>query len=383
MNAEAKVEAGRLLFRRMKLRNVELANRIVVAPMCQYSAEDGLANDWHLVHLGSRAVGGAGLILVEATAVSPEGRITPGDLGLWSDKHAQAMKPITKFISANGSVPGIQLAHAGRKGARAKPWKGNRRLPADETWPLRAPAAIAFDEGWQTPEELSLEEMEEVIEQFVSAAGRALAAGFRVIELHMAHGYLLHSFLSPLSNRRTDEFGGTIRQRAEFPLRIVKAVRAAWPHDLPLFVRLSAIDWAPEGLTIEESVELAKLMKPLGVDLIDCSSGFNVPRETIPAGFPFQVPFAARIRGEAQIATGAVGFIVDPQHAEDILAEQGADLVFIARGMLHDPYWPRHAAAALGENPSWPVQYARSVRHFHDAGWQPGALGAGQIKATT
>lgn len=381
MNSSATTKTEALLFRPLRLREVELANRVVVAPMCQYSAKDGLPNNWHLVHLGSRAIGGAGLVFTEATAVSPEGRITPGDLGLWSDEHAQALKPITEFISEHGSVPGIQLAHAGRRGARMKPWDGNRQLVQEETWPLAAPAAIAFDEGWQTPEELSHSGLEQIIAQFVSATKRALVAGFKVLELHMAHGYLLHSFLSPLSNHRSDAFGGSVRKRAEFPLRIVDAVRSAWPHDLPLFARLSAVDWVPHGLTIEESVEISKLMKSLGVDLVDCSSGFNVPKEEIPAGYPFQVPFAAKIKREAGIPTGAVGFILDAKQAESILAEEQADLVFLARGMLHDPYWSRHAAATLGQNPLWPKQYARSVRHFHDGGWQPTALGAGQVKS--
>ena len=382
MTSERCADAEALLFRPRTIREIELPNRIVVAPMCQYSAENGMPNNWHLVHLGSRAVGGAGLVFTEATAVSPEGRITPGDLGLWSDEHAHAMKPITDFISSHGSVPGIQLAHAGRRGARKKPWDGNLGLPKEEAWSLAAPTAIAFDEGWSTPEELSSDGLERIIEQFVLATKRAVLAGFKVLELHMAHGYLLHSFLSPLSNHRSDGFGGDVRKRAEFPLRIVAAVRSTWPQDLPLFVRLSAVDWMAGGLTIEDSIEISKMMKSFGVDLVDCSSGFIVPREKIPAGHPFQVPFAARIRREAEIPTGAVGFILDAKEASSILADGHADLVFVARGMLHNPYWARHAAAALGANPRWPTQYARSVRHFHDGAWRPTALGPGQKRTS-
>jgi 2,4-dienoyl-CoA reductase-like NADH-dependent reductase (Old Yellow Enzyme family) len=360
------------------MRGVTFPNRIVVAPMCQYSSTNGLANDWHMVHLGSRAVGGAGLVFTEAAAVSPEGRITPSDLGIWSDAHVDVLRPITQFIASQGSLPGIQLAHAGRRGARTRPWDGHTRLDEDKTWTVLAPQAIAFDEGWQTPHEMDTRDLDEVVQQFVAAAKRSHNAGFEVLELHMAHGYLLHSFLSPLTNRRADSLGGDLRARASYPLRIAKAVREAWPSDFPLFVRLSVVDWTQDGLNIDESIQISRWMKDVGVDLIDCSSGALVPGEKIPFGYPFQVPFAARIRKEAHIPTGAVGCILEPAQAEAIIANKEADLIFLARALLNDPYWPRHAAPAGRNNPNWPIQYARAVRHFHDAGWRPNALGPGQ-----
>lgn len=365
----------------LRFRDIELKNRIVVAPMCQYSSKDGMANNWHLVHLGSRAVGGAGVVMTEATAVSPEARITSGCLGIWSDAHADALAPIAEFISAHGAVPAIQLAHAGRRAARTVPWDPAGALPQETTWDVAGPSPIAFDEGWQTPAELSADDLEAIVGQFAAAALRALDAGFKIAELHMAHGYLLHTFLSPLTNKREDAFGGDLRRRAEFPLRVAKAVRSIWPENLPLFARMSTVDWVPEGLTLEDAVQISRWLKEAGVDLIDCSSGFAVPREKIPHGHPFQVPFAAAIRKEAGIATGAVGFILEPEEAEKILAEGHADLIIVGRGMLNDPYWAHHAAAALGTTPNWPIQYARAVRHFHDKGWRPNALGLGQAKS--
>ncbi len=376
-------ETKHYLFRPFKLRGIELRNRIAVAPMCQYSATDGIANNWHLVHLGSRAVGGAGLVITEATAVSADARITPGCLGLWSDAHVAALKPVTAFIADHGAVAGVQLNHAGRKASRPRPWDRGGPLASGVAWPISAPSALPFNKGYAVPSELSGAEIEAIVEQFAAAALRALEAGFKLIELHMAHGYLLHSFLSPLTNKRHDEFGGDFRGRVEFPLRVAKAVRSVWPEDLPLLVRLSVTDWLPGGLTLEDSIEFAKLLKAVGIDMIDCSSGFGVPDEKIPSGYPFQVPFSSAIRKQAGIATGAVGFILDPQDADDILAKQDADLVFIARGMLNDPYWPKHAASTLGDDPHWPVQYAYAVRHFHDKAWQANALGRGQTKSVS
>ncbi len=349
------------LFTPLEIGNVTFRNRVFVSPMCQYSSRDGLPTDWHLVHLGSRAVGGAGMVTVEASAVTAEGRITPDDSGFWSDAHAEAFKPITRFINEQGAVPAIQLAHAGRKASTDAPWRGGAPLGADgRGWTPLAPSAIPFDTGYPVPRELNEQDMNEIVEAFTAAARRALTAGFGVIELHMAHGYLMHEFLSPLSNQRTDRYGGSLENRMRLPLRVARAVREAWPADLPLMVRISASDWAAGGWDIEQSVELSRRLKDIGADLIDCSSGGLVPTAQIPAGPGFQAPFAERIRREVGIATGAVGFITDPAQAEHILRTGQADAVFLARQMLRDPYWPLHAARELHADIPWPVQYQRA-----------------------
>jgi 2,4-dienoyl-CoA reductase-like NADH-dependent reductase (Old Yellow Enzyme family) len=349
------------LFSPFKLRSLTFRNRIFVSPMCQYSSRDGFPTDWHFVHLGSRAVGGAGLVMVEATAVSPEGRISPDDSGLWSNEHAEAFAPITRFISEQGAVPGIQLAHAGRKGSTDLPWRGGGPLkPEDCGWQPLAPSAIPFDVGHPVPHALTPGDMDKTEDRFRTAAGRALTAGFQVLELHMAHGYLLHEFLSPLVNQRQDEYGGSLENRLRFPLRVARAIREAWPGELPFFVRISATDWVADGWDMDQSVILARHLKEIGADLIDCSSGFAVPKEPVPFGPGFQVPFAARIRAEAGIASGAVGFITDPAQAEQIVATGQADVVLLARQMLRDPYWPLHAARALHVNVPWPNQYLRA-----------------------
>lgn len=346
-----------MLFDSLKLREVTFRNRIFVSPMCMYSSDDGMPNDWHMVHLGSRAVGGAGLVMVEATGVSPEGRISPADSGLWSEAHADAFAPVVRFVEAQGAVAGIQLAHAGRKASTAPPWDGGRRVDA---WTPLAPSALAFHEGDPPPHALSHAELDEVEAQFVRGARLALRAGFRVIELHMAHGYLLNEFLSPLVNHRTDEFGGSLENRMRFPLRVTRAVRAAWPAELPLFVRISAIDWAEGGWTLDDSVALARRLREDGVDLVDCSSGGAVFHAKVELGPGYQVPFARRVRAEAGIATGAVGLITEPAQAEEIVASGAADAVFLARALLADPYWPLHAAHALGVDVEWPKQYRRA-----------------------
>jgi 2,4-dienoyl-CoA reductase-like NADH-dependent reductase (Old Yellow Enzyme family) len=350
-----------ILFSPLKLQTITFRNRIFVSPMCQYSSHDGFPNDWHLVHLGSRAVGGAGLVMVEATAVSPEGRISPDDSGIWSDAHVVAFAPITDFIKRQGAVPGIQLAHAGRKGSCSLPWLGGGPLGMDACgWQPVAPSAVPFDQGHPVPRALSLEEMDEVEGQFRAGTRRAYAAGFQVVELHMAHGYLLHEFLSPLVNRRDDNYGGSLANRLRFPLRVARAVRDEWPTELPLFVRISAADWVEGGWDIDQSVVLAKELKQIGVDLIDCSSGFAVPNEPVPFGPGFQVPFAARVRAEVGVATGAVGYITEPVQAEQIVATGQADAVLLARQMLRDPYWPLHAAKVLQAEAPWPNQYLRA-----------------------
>lgn len=349
------------LFSPLTIRHVTFRNRVFVSPMCQYSSHDGLPTDWHLVHLGSRAVGGAGLVMVEATAVSPEGRISPDDSGIWSDDHTAAFTPITRFIHEQGAVAGIQLAHAGRKGSCSLPWLGGGPLGLDACgWQPLAPSATPFDTGHPVPRALTLAEMDDVEAQFRAAANRALAAGFQVVELHMAHGYLLHEFLSPLVNQRDDQYGGSLENRLRFPLRVAKAVREEWPSKLPFFVRISSTDWVEGGWDIDQSVILARHLKEIGVDLIDCSSGFAVPNEPVPFGPGFQVPFAARVRSEAGIASGAVGFITEPAQAEQIVATGQADAVLLGREMLRDPYWPLHAAKALRAEISWPNQYLRA-----------------------
>jgi len=349
------------LFSLLQLRTVTFRNRIFVSPMCQYSSRDGYPSDWHLVHLGSRAVGGAGLVMVEATAVSPEGRISPDDSGIWSDAHAEAFAPIARFIREQGAVAGIQLAHAGRKASTDRPWQGGGPLGPDQRgWQPIAPSPLPFAHGYPVPREATATDLEAVRSQFEAAARRARAAGFQVIEVHLAHGYLLHEFLSPLSNLRKDEYGGGLENRMRFPLSITRSVRDIWPQDLPVFVRISATDWAEGGWDLEQSVELCRRLKEQGIDLIDCSSGGLVPYAVIPAGPGFQTPFAASIRKEAGIATGTVGFITDPAQAEQIVATGLADVVFLARAMLRNPYWPLDAAKALKVDIPWPVQYLRA-----------------------
>ncbi len=348
------------LFSPLRLRELEFKNRIFVSPMCQYSAQDGIPNEWHFVHLGSRAVGGGALVVAEATGVSPEGRISPADTGIWSDAHTRAFKPITAFIKSQGVVPGIQIAHAGRKASTDAPWRGGK--PLDQShggWQTIGPSPVAFGHS-PAPREMSQKDIETAVEQFADAARRSLEAGFEVIEIHMAHGYLLHQFLSPLSNLRTDEFGGGLENRAQFPLRVAAAVRGIWPANLPVFVRISATDWAEGGWDLAQSILLSKWLRDLGVDLIDCSSGGLVPGVTIPVGPGYQVPFAAAIRKEAGIATGAVGMITEPQQAEDIISNGESDAVFLARALLRDPYWPLRAAKALAADIAWPDQYLRA-----------------------
>jgi 2,4-dienoyl-CoA reductase-like NADH-dependent reductase (Old Yellow Enzyme family) len=350
-----------LLFTPLKIGEVTFRNRAFVSPMCQYSSRDGLPTDWHLVHLGSRAVGGAGLVMVEATAVTAEGRISPDDSGIWSDAHAEAFQRITRFIREQGAVPGIQIAHAGRKASTDLPWRGGGPLgPEARGWTPVAPSAAPFDEGYPLPRALSAAALDEVVAAFAAAARRALAAGFQCLELHMAHGYLLHEFLSPLANRRDDEYGGPLENRMRLPLRVASAVREAWPASLPLFARLSATDWVEGGWDIAQSVELSRRLKDTGIDLIDCSSGGVVPNAQIPAGPGYQTPFAERIRREAGIATAAVGLISEAMQAEHILRTGQADAVFLAREMLRDPYWPLHAAAKVHSDIEWPKQYARA-----------------------
>lgn len=349
------------LFSRFKLRGLEFKNRIFVSPMCQYSAQDGMADAWHQVHLGSRAVGGAGLVMVEATAVAPEGRISPYDLGLWSERHAEALAPIARFIREQGAAPAIQLAHAGRKASADAPWLGRSPLgPENGGWQVVAPSAVPFAPGSPLPRELAVAELDGIVAAFAAAARRCLAAGFEVAEIHMAHGYLLHEFLSPLSNRRDDAYGGSLENRARLPLRVARAVRAVWPQDLPLFVRISATDWVEGGWDLAQSLQLCRWLKEAGVDLIDCSSGGLTPDARIPAGPGFQTPFAAAIRQETGIAVGAVGLITAPEQAEQIVATGLADAVFLARELLRDPYWPLHAARKLGVEVPWPLQYERA-----------------------
>jgi len=351
------------LFEPYTVKSVTFRNRIFVSPMCQYSSENGMPNDWHLVHLGSRAVGGAGLVIVEASGVSPAGRITDWDSGIWSEAHADAFQPIVEFIHAQGSVAGIQIAHAGRKASTAQPWNGGAAIvDGPHSWTTLAPSAIPFREGDPVPHALTIDEIEEVVEQFVRAAKLSLRAGFKVLEIHAAHGYLLHEFLSPLCNTRDDEYGGSLENRMRLLLRVTNDVRAVWPDELPLFVRISASDWAEGGWDLEQSVELCKRLRELGVDLIDCSSGGAVPFAKIEVGPGYQVPFARAIRERAQIATGAVGLITSAQQAEDILREGSADAVLLARKLLRDPYFPMHAAKELGVPMEWPVQYSRAKR---------------------
>jgi 2,4-dienoyl-CoA reductase-like NADH-dependent reductase (Old Yellow Enzyme family) len=349
------------LFQPVTIRGVTLKNRIVVSPMCQYSSVDGMADDWHLVHLGSRAVGGAGLIFVEATAVTAQGRITPSDMGIWDDRHIEPLARIANFIHRMGGVPGIQLAHAGRKASCRVPWEGGGSLkPEEGGWEVVAPSEIPFRESDPLPRALSLTDMNEIIDAFVAAARRAVMAGFRVIEIHSAHGYLLHSFLSPLSNHRAHPYGGNLENRMRFPILVATALRQTIPADMPLFTRISATDWVEGGWDLDQSIALAQALGPVGVDLIDASSGGNIAKAVIPVASGYQVPFAAAIRKQAGIATGAVGMITEPAQAEAIIASGQADLVFLAREMLREPYWALKAGRALGQDQKWPVQYERA-----------------------
>lgn len=349
------------LFSPITLRMVTFRNRIAVSPMCQYSSIDGYANDWHLVHLGSRAIGGAGLVIAEATAVSPEGRITPDDLGLWDDTHIAKLKEITHFIHSQGAIAGIQLAHAGRKASHQSPWKGGQQLSlTNGGWETLAPSAFPFKESDLPPIALDISAIAKLINDFALATKRALNAGFQVVEIHAAHGYLIHEFLSPLSNNRNDEYGGCFENRIRFLVEVTKAVRLNWPESLPLFVRISASDWVEGGWDIEESVKLAAVLKEMGVDLIDCSSGGAVAHQKIALGPGYQVAFSTRVRQETGIATGAVGLITTATQAEEIIASGKADIVLIARESLRDPHFPLHAAKELGAEIKWPVQYERA-----------------------
>jgi len=351
------------LFDPLTIRDITFANRVFMSPMCEYSSTDGYANDWHLVHLGSRAVGGAGLVLTEATAVLPEGRISPQDLGIWKDDHIEPLARIVRFIHQQGGLAGMQLAHAGRKASTYRPWEGNGTIPESEGgWSnVVAPSALAFAHHYPKPQALSVDGIHRIISAFVAAARRACEAGFRVIEIHAAHGYLIHEFLSPLSNQRTDAYGGSFENRTRLLREIVAAVRASWPEQAPLFVRISATDWVDGGWDIQQSVELARKLNQLGVDLIDCSSGGNVAQAAIPVGPGYQTPFAERIRREANMLTGSVGMITSPVQAEHIIGTGQADAVIIAREFLRDPYWPLLAARELGQAVSWPVQYLRAA----------------------
>ena len=348
----------------LTIRGITLRNRIAMSPMCQYVATDGLASDWHLVHLGSRAVGGAALVMVEATAVTPDGRISPGDMGIWGDQHIEPLERIARFVHSQGAVAGIQLAHAGRKASCEPPWKGGASLKTPEAggWTVLGPSPIPFNDGDPTPMPLDEAGIDEVITAFEAAARRAMLAGFRVIEIHAAHGYLLHEFLSPLSNRRTDHYGGSLENRMRFLLRVAEHLRQLLPVEFPLFVRISATDWVDGGWDVEQSVVLARHLKDLGVDLIDVSSGGLVPKARIPVTKGYQVPFARKIRDEAAIKTGAVGMITEPHHADEIVTGGDADLVFIARELLREPYWALKAQQELGEEPSWPTPYGYAVK---------------------
>lgn len=352
-----------LLFSELQLKSVTLKNRIVVSPMCQYSSTDGFANDWHLVHLGSRAIGGAGLIIMEATAVTAEGRISYGDMGIWKDEHISKLQQITSFIHENGSVAGIQLAHAGRKASCEKPWHGGAQIKSGEhSWQTVAPSAIPFHEGDIAPHALSKNEIGNLVTDFKNAAVRALQAGFKLIEIHAAHGYLINEFMSPLSNTRSDEYGGSFENRIRFLLEIIDAIQSVWPADLPLMVRISASDWAEGGWTVDDSVSVARVLKEKGIDAIDASSGGVVSYAKITAGPGYQVPFAEAIKKQTGIITAVVGIIVNSRQAETILQNQQADLIVMAREHLRDPYFALHAAKELGDEVEWPVQYERAKR---------------------
>lgn len=351
------------LFSELKIRDITLRHRILVSPMCEYSSDDGFANDWHLVHLGSRAVGGAALVFTEATAVTAEGRISPQDLGIWKDEHVEMLSRITRFVRGQGSVPGIQLAHSGRKGSTRRPWEqpGGAVPKSEGGWTPVAPSAIAFDPTYALPAALDERGIRAVVQAFADGAHRALEAGFQVIEIHSAHGYLLHEFLSPLANKRTDAYGGSLENRARLLGEVVTAVRGVWPERLPLFVRISATDWVDGGWDLEQSIELVKQIQPLGVDFIDSSSGGMVANAKIPLGAGYQVPFAAAIRERTGILTGAVGLITSREQAEKIVSEGKADAVLLAREFLRHPYWPLAAAREAGQPIAWPAQYLRAA----------------------
>ena len=349
-----------LLFSPLTIKNVQLKNRIAMSPMCQYSSEEGHARNWHTVHYGTRAVGGAGLIIVEATAVLPEGRISPADMGIWSDDHIEGLSRIASTIHQNGSVAAIQIAHAGRKASAALPWEGGLQLNLENGgWPTVAPYSIPFIESDRFPEMLDKDGIDNVVSAFKKGAERALKAGFKIVEIHSAHGYLLQEFLSPLSNKRTDEYGGSFENRIRLLKRVVDAVKKVWPAENPLFVRISSTDWADGGWTIDDSVKLAEILKGMGVDLIDCSSGGNIYTAKIPVGPGFQVPFAEAVR-KAGILTSTVGLITQAIQAEEILAEKKADLILLGRELLRNPYFPLHAARELNEDLVWPLQYTRA-----------------------
>ena len=349
------------LFTSLKIRGIQLKNRIVVSPMCQYSSVDGMPNDWHFVHLGSRAVGGAGLVFSEATAVSPEGRISPDDSGIWNEKHVESNRKITSFIKSQKSIPGIQLAHAGRKASTYSPWKGSGEVKREDGgWLTIAPSAIPFAENYPFPKEMNKDDIKNVIQQFKSAALKAIEAGFELIELHFAHGYLVHEFLSSFSNQRNDSYGGNLENRCRFAIEIASAVRGVIPESMPLFVRISASDWKDGMWDIEHSIKLSKWLKDAGVDLIDCSSGGNINGVKIPLGPGYQVTFADKIKREAKILTAAVGMITDPKQAEDILTKGQADLIVLGKELLRNPFWPLHAAKELNADIDWPNQYLRA-----------------------
>jgi 2,4-dienoyl-CoA reductase-like NADH-dependent reductase (Old Yellow Enzyme family) len=353
--------SGARLFSPHRLRQLEFNNRIYVSPMCQYSAVDGMPTDWHLVHLGSRAVGGAALVMTEATAVSPEGRITPFDTGIWSREQAAEFRKIAGFLRQHGAVAGLQIAHAGRKASTDVPWRGGKPLDTGSGgWQPIAPSPVPFAEGYAVPREMTEADMERVRAAFAASARYGREAGFEVVEVHMAHGYLLHEFLSPLTNRRTDAFGGTLENRLRFPVSVARAVREEWPERLPVFVRVSATDWVEGGWDLPQTVALARELKSLGIDMVDCSSGGTVPDAVVPAGPGFQAPFAAAVRREVGIATGAVGLITEPAQAEEIVSTGQADAILIGREFLRDPYWPLHAARTLGVDVPWPSQYERA-----------------------
>lgn len=361
-NQPVKVPSRDHLFAPLTLRGVTLKNRIAVSPMCQYSARDGEATDWHLVHLGARALGGAGLVIAEATAVLAGGRISPQDLGLWREEHVEALARVVRFIHEHGGVAGIQLAHAGRKASTARPWEGGGPLsPEQGGWrPVRGASPVAFAEGYPTPEPLTASELRDVVDAFAASAGRALRAGFKVLEIHGAHGYLLHSFLSPLSNQRGDEYGGSFENRTRLVREVVVGVRQVWPPERPLFLRLSCTDWMEGGWSPEDSVALARMVGPLGVDLVDCSSGGIHPAARAPVAPGYQTPFAEKIRNEAGLATGAVGLITEPVQADHIVRTGQADLVLLGRQSLREPHWPLRAARKLGQVVDWPPQYLRA-----------------------
>jgi 2,4-dienoyl-CoA reductase-like NADH-dependent reductase (Old Yellow Enzyme family) len=350
------------LFEPLILRGLTLGNRVLVSPMCQYSSIDGFSNEWHFVHLGSRAVGGAALVFTEASAVTADGRISPEDLGIWSDAHVAGLERIAGFVRRQGCAAGIQLAHSGRKGSMSRPWSGAGAIaPAEGGWQPVGPSSEPFADGFSVPRALTTEDIAAIVEAFKQAARRARAARFDIAEIHAAHGYLIHEFLSPLTNSRTDQYGGSLDNRLRLCLEVVDAVRGVWPERLPVFVRISATDWTPGGWDIDQAVELCRHLRDRGVDLVDCSSGGNVPRAEIPIAPGYQVPFAERIRRETGVATGAVGLITTPAQADEIVRSGRADCVLLARELLRDPYWPLRAAHELGHLAPWPPQYLRAA----------------------